>query len=234
MSQIRLNSKIIKKKKSGIPSYEVIWSDPENYFKNLIPSKQLEEVDEAKLWSTIEPQNLVAKAYPDLVSSFEQSKIKKAPKRKQKTKATVDDLENMLQNTSITETKAKKQKTTKKQTKTIDNYFKTAVLNSACMSTPKKQPGVGSFDADLSRFGDEDCLDLSELIDEITSRKPPQIVRNKLKEIDLNTSSFFISAPTDNDQFEQSLRRCDSNESDSDEDFNLNYVPLYERIKMKS
>lgn len=79
----------IKKKRApkGIASYEIVWKDDQKCFEGLIPTSQLETYlslkgcandDEAlqSLWSTIEPIDLVEKAYPDLVEKFLQSKIK--------------------------------------------------------------------------------------------------------------------------------------------------------------
>lgn len=82
----------IKKKRApkGVASYEIVWKDEQRCFDGLVPTSQLEAYlslkgcgdDEAalqSLWSTIEPIDLVEKAYPDLVEKFLQSKVK--PKR---------------------------------------------------------------------------------------------------------------------------------------------------------
>lgn len=80
---------IIKKKRApkGVPSYEIIWKDPHKKFLGLLPddqikiyystskSKDIHETEQV-LWSTIEPADLVEKAYPDLVERFQQSKSK--------------------------------------------------------------------------------------------------------------------------------------------------------------
>lgn len=87
----------IKKKRApkGVASYEIVWKDDQKCFDGLIPTSQMETYLSLKgcaneeealqsLWSTIEPIDLVEKAYPDLVEKFLQSKTK--PK---KTKAIV-------------------------------------------------------------------------------------------------------------------------------------------------
>lgn len=142
----------------GVPSYEIVWSDPSNYFKGLVSENQIVEgkIDHEKLWSTIEPQVLVEKAYPEVVEAFKQSKIKppKISKRKKKQKISEN-----IENTSITAPVAKKTRKTKstkmennkdnildtlensfkqldmESTKnkivTLDNFLKKAVLNNA-------------------------------------------------------------------------------------------------------
>lgn len=113
-------------------------------------------MDSEKLWSTIEPQTLVDKAYPDLVDTFKKSKIK--PPKPSKRKKKQVDTENK-DNTSITEPKPKKTRKTKKDAHkeiqekavvdledsfkelelgksvkkkgaTIENFFKKAIENS--------------------------------------------------------------------------------------------------------
>lgn len=87
----------IKKKRApkGVASYEIVWKDDQKCFDGLIPTSQMETYLSLKgcaneeealqsLWSTIEPIDLVEKAYPELVEKYLQSKIK--PK---KTKAIV-------------------------------------------------------------------------------------------------------------------------------------------------
>ncbi|CAH1129595.1 unnamed protein product [Ceutorhynchus assimilis] len=191
----------------GVPSYEIIWSDPDECFKGLIPENQLSEsnIDMEKIWSTIEPQPLVEEAYPDLVETYKQSKIKpkKVSKRKKKT---VDELADKLENVSITEPKikkSKKPKVVKKHTAahmeslnsslqllTIEDskkaknpsYLKKALKNSCYQktvrentcSTPVKPSSSSSnlaFDPDLSSFGDESDLDVSDIIEDIISRR---------------------------------------------------------------
>lgn len=96
----------IKKKRApkGIPSYEIVWKDDQSCFEGLIPKQQLDvflnkennkDVTETlqSLWSTIEPIDLVEKAYPQLVETFLQTKVKKTKETKRsqaKTKATVE------------------------------------------------------------------------------------------------------------------------------------------------
>ncbi|KAJ8956127.1 hypothetical protein NQ318_016582 [Aromia moschata] len=274
----------------GIPSYEIIWTDPNEYFKNLIPEGQLMEknVDPEKLWSTIEPQDLVEKAYPELVRTYKQSKVKpKKVSKRNKKDVTVDDIEGMLKNTSISQPapkKTRKPKAAKKisddvenrkssrkgvskfedehlkklensfgelridkpKQNTLDNFLKTAVMNNHkqkakdkkmledeivigfkdhnCQtSTPRainKNKNL-SFDLNMSNFGDEDDSNLSDIVENIISRKMPQYVEDNIKkipfdiaEVDINinyenSSSFFITNPIENDLFEQTLNMED-------------------------
>lgn len=151
----------IKKKRAprGIASYEIVWKDDQKCFDGLIPTSQIETYlslkgcandDEAlqSLWSTIEPIDLVEKAYPDLVEKYLQSKIKpkkaKANVRKpaKRTKKIADnslhDMSSLQQaideiDVAIAEPKAKgKKKTAKKSPKikkakitiqTLDKFF---------------------------------------------------------------------------------------------------------------
>lgn len=143
----------------------MIWTDQENHFNGLIPEKDLLNVDMEKFWSTIEPQHLVEEAYPALVETYKQSKIKpkKASKRK-KTQNAVDEIDQMLQNASITEPKPKKnrnvQKTrkgkatatetckaaypdileSKSKLKTLDSFLKQAVVNNFERNTKPTAP----------------------------------------------------------------------------------------------
>ncbi|CAH0549653.1 unnamed protein product [Brassicogethes aeneus] len=304
----------------GIPSYEIIWSDPHEYFKYIIPESQLENQDLEKIWSSIEPQNLVQKAYPELVEAFNQSKIKPKKITKRKPKVTVDELGEMLKNTSI-EVKAKKprkprqtkktaeenkiqnyfkndeiveirqstpikefsfdnleeklknisiteknqDRKTPKQNITSENYLKKAVINSRALknhqSTPAKLAPAHcdfSFDMDMSKFGDEDDLDVSDIVDNILKKKPDykDILSNlNLDKIEdsncVNSSSFFVCNPEEGeDIFEKTFNLLTNKSSDDNEvvsnDENINnlnenddsfcdiYVPLYERIKMKN
>lgn len=77
----------------GIASYEIIWRDDQKCFEGLIPDDQLvaylstnnfkDDTDGLNsLWSTIEPIDLVEKAYPELVETFNDSKAKKKPTKK--------------------------------------------------------------------------------------------------------------------------------------------------------
>lgn len=77
--------------------------------------------DKVKLWSTIEPQHLVVKAYPTLVHAYKELKNKPKKATKRKKKADVEQIDAMLKNISISEPKPKKKI---KNVKTIDTYFK--------------------------------------------------------------------------------------------------------------
>lgn len=190
----------------GVPSYEIIWTDPHNYFTNIIPEEQLENVDKVKLYSTVEPQELVREAYKEIVQAWELSKVKvkKPSKRKIKDKKDVDEITNMLLNTSITaEPKAKTKRTCKKKGQAkINTYFKAAV-----------EIGKKETELDVSNFGDEDDFsNLSGIIDNITKSKP-----SYLDNIDFMDTNFFGDSLCDNDLFEKSMRRFDENTSEDEE-----------------
>ncbi|XP_056648417.1 flap endonuclease GEN isoform X2 [Diorhabda sublineata] len=230
----------------GVPSYEIIWSDPQGYFTNLIPKEQIEDsnTNVEELWSTIERQDLINKAYPELVETFQESKIKpKKSTRRRKKDATIEGIEGMMKNTSISEPKIKKSRKKKenhekiqqqiKKPTVLDNFLKKAILKNHRdknnlrneidyhTSTPCKS---STNLMDISRFGDEeDDSDLSDIIDNIISRKPAGIQENlvKLKDVvnleneigDKNSSSFFITGPVENDLFEKTFNEmfhCDT------------------------
>ncbi|XP_053693765.1 flap endonuclease GEN [Sabethes cyaneus] len=89
-SCIALEPDYIKKKRSpkGVTSYEIIWKSQNSCFSGLIPDDQIQTfLSEPgntleSLWSTIEPENLVATAFPALVESFLASKVKKTKTKK--------------------------------------------------------------------------------------------------------------------------------------------------------
>lgn len=222
----------------GVASYEIIWGDSDGIFKGLNDEKDAE-----KLLSTIEPQELVGKAYPDLVETFKQSKIKpkqrKASKRKKAGKA-VEDVEKMLQNVSISEPKPKR------KVKTIDSYFKQALVNNLQKnsSTPVKASIGSANDSFLflnaSAFEDDcDDAELSDIVREIVAQKP------LLGEVMQKNSpfSFFMEEPTEDDVFEQTFNELccrnsegaeTSEEETEDEDsFVISELPLIERLKNK-
>lgn len=178
-----------------MPSYEIIWTDPNGCYTGLIPDDQIADnnVDLEKLWSTIEPQNLVEEAYPALVEEFKLSKIKPkkrkkndpdlatqlgnisiskpAKKRARKPRSTkqIDELNSSFGGLNIKENPSKKKPKPVKNT--LDDFVKKALL-SCPKSTPVKglQNGL-SFNLDASSFGDEADLDLSDVISNIVSRK---------------------------------------------------------------
>lgn len=253
----------------GVPSYEIIWSDPQEYFKNLIPKEQIEDSNTTMeaLWSTIEPQELINEAYPKLVEIFQQSKIKpKKPTKKRKKDAAVDEIEGMMKNTSISEPIIKKtRKVIKKKDEeekiqqkimkptVLDNFLKKVILqnhrvknnleneivnidsNNCHTSTPCKS-SINLMD--MSCFGDEeDNSDLSDIIENIISRKPAGIQEHLINLIDTagehenkdveneiitderrdekNFSSFFITGLVENDMFERTFNEMFNSDNDS-------------------
>lgn len=189
----------------GVPSYELIWKDPENHFKTLLSEEIGLETDSEKFWSTIEPQELVEKAYPDLVDAYKLSKIKlkKPSKRKAKVKDPVDEIEGMLKNTSITETKPKRIRRNLKNnkenepTKKIDSYFKKALLNNlvekqqnvlqeqgtVMTSTPSKKHETSACFNFSGLEDDDDLSDLSDIVQDIMKQEPPKYLVQNLEKL---------------------------------------------------
>ncbi|KAF5280105.1 hypothetical protein FQA39_LY18139 [Lamprigera yunnana] len=209
----------------GVPSYEILWRDTMGIYAELVPDNELTDVDLDKLWATIEPQKCVKNAYPELVNNFLQSKIKST-----KCKNTAKTIEKRLTNTSFSETKAKLIK--KVNCKPIDSYFKQAILNNAELSLKKSDE---SLNLDLSKFGDESDLDVSDIVEDIVKRNV-----NYLNDVDanLNMSFFFMTRLDKEDLFEKSMvgglipssDDC-SNEEEEGDSFVESYVPLITRLK---
>lgn len=61
-------------------------------------------------WTTVEPEHLVAKAYPDMVAQYLESKIKKKPTKRKKV---IQDLSDSMQKLTISKKTAKPKKITK-------------------------------------------------------------------------------------------------------------------------
>nr|XP_008196114.1 PREDICTED: flap endonuclease GEN isoform X2 [Tribolium castaneum] len=197
-----VSPKFIKKRRTlkGIASYEIVWED-KGCFSDLIPEEQLEQFgDLEKLWSTVEPQNLVERAFPHLVQEFESKKPK--PKARKK-KCAVDEIDGLLQNISITMKSPVKKKTRKNQPHTLESFV-------CKVSTPRKGAPEVSFDLDQSNFGDEDDLEVSDIVDDIIKRDLPTYVPQKLAEC-----SFFVSEMIENDLFEKTFGGYFSSDTDS-------------------
>ncbi|XP_055547531.1 flap endonuclease GEN isoform X2 [Wyeomyia smithii] len=87
---IVLEPHYIKKKRSpkGVSSFEIVWDGQNSCFSGLIPDEQIQTFlsepgnSLETLWSTIEPDSLIASVYPALVESFLVSKVK--PKKSKK------------------------------------------------------------------------------------------------------------------------------------------------------
>lgn len=206
---------------------------------------------------------MVCKAYPNLVEAFEKSKIKpkKPSKRKKKPTNPVEDIENMLANTSISEPKPKKKRNIKPQAmancKTIDTYFKKAIFNNAESKgilhensfiqlhniEYKTILNENSFNLDASNFGDEDDVNLSNIVEDIVNRSPPKYIQENLDklgynqaviddkiQVDMNESTFFISRAVENDLFEKSMRYISDS---SDEELNVPEDDLIIPVKNK-
>ncbi|KAK5638042.1 hypothetical protein RI129_012337 [Pyrocoelia pectoralis] len=107
--------------------------------------------------------------------------------------------------------KPKKTRKIRKLPKTIDSYF-------------AKKKRNDSFNLNLSKFGDESDLDLSDLIENVVSHNVDYV--NVLSE-SLDESNFFTNTFTEGDLFEKSMITYSDSSSEDD------YVPLIERIKCK-
>ncbi|XP_044261035.1 flap endonuclease GEN [Tribolium madens] len=207
-----VSPKFIKKRRTlkGILSYEIVWEDKLNHFSDLIPEEQLEQFgDLEKLWSTVEPQNLVEKAFPYLVREFE---VKK-PKSRKKKKSAIDEIDDLLQNISITTQSPVKKKTKNNHIHTLDAFLCKA-------STPKKVAPDVSFDLNQSNFGDEDDLQVSEIVDDIIRRDLPTYVPQNLEKLGLKLNenvdcSFFVSEMIENDLFEKTFKDYFNSDTDS-------------------
>ncbi|XP_060533504.1 flap endonuclease GEN [Cylas formicarius] len=265
-----LPSKIKKARNpKGVPSYEVLWSDPEGHFEGLIPQKQLDAVNTEKLWSTVEPKGLMEQAYPELVQQYEQSKVKprKTGKRKNKNgddvmvkktrkprvkKGPVGELELSFSKMSVREPKLKTLESFLKRA--TNNAFSTPVKGSGevqvqfdvdkALSTPVKvfegvQP---TFDPDMSGFGDEDDLEVSDIVGNIVSKRKfdcvDRVIEKYASELGdpsdcravldgdvcaINSSSFFMSNPAEeNDLFERTFHvNLDTSSGDETEEYEV-------------
>ncbi|GJQ76602.1 hypothetical protein Trydic_g15465 [Trypoxylus dichotomus] len=83
-----------------------------------------------------------------------------------------------------------------------------------------KAEGKSDTDLDKSKFGDENDLDLSDILDNILNYDQPEYVKKnmeKIKKAKLE-SSFFMKLSTDADLFEQTFTNIDSSSSGEDSD----------------
>lgn len=194
----------IKKKRTpkGVPSYEIIWKDERKQFLGLIPDDQMElyyttskEKDQIEaqhaLWSTIEPMDLVEKAYPELVERFQESKAKGKSKKCTKTqddpekptkasrsrrKKPNDEVTN--ENADIPQKKNPKPRKKKdEKLQTIDLFLRrekpSNVYQSPKIKTSFKPLNLSALamDDSYASFND-DNMDLSGIINEMVSRPP--------------------------------------------------------------
>lgn len=160
----------------------------------------MENVDLLKLWSTIEPQHLVEKAYPELVESFTKSKLKPS-KRKTKKDSNKENAGNLLNTSEPVIKKIRKPRKTKNQLteeleiledsfskinlkdakKNLQTIDKFLLKNTVTSSTPMKNTKNCSFNLDMSDFEDENNDNLSEIVDNIINRDIPCLIKDNLK-----------------------------------------------------
>lgn len=195
----------IKKRRNlkSIPSYEIVWRDEHNYFRDLFPDEQLNtflienENDADILWTTVEPAALVDHIYPHLILEFEAAKllakkkskppskikrVAKSPslvkKKKNKPNDSLTNFRDMKSELDAITTK-KKGTATEDKKKRIDEFFQIdAVFNGSLLSQ------LPDCDAN------EDCEnigDLSNLIKDLVSRSP---ILKRIQGCDLMYSEF--------------------------------------------
>lgn len=191
-----LTPKFIKKKRApkGVASYEIIWQDEQNCFNDLIPEKQINIFMEQNsnnlqlLWSTVEPEDLVQKAYPNIVDEFLISKIKPKKAKKVATATTtttdakpkkppkpkrVKNIENQppptTDNNMLIDRFFKKTKTAGKQSipPPVNNH-----QQSPKIQTTTSPINLSNFSIDFDDGDDFDEHDISNAIKSIASRPP--------------------------------------------------------------
>ncbi|CAG9861054.1 unnamed protein product [Phyllotreta striolata] len=214
----------------GIPSYLIVWVDRDDCYKDIIPKEQIEEskLTLEQLWSTVEPQNLVDKAYPELVETYRQSKIKpKATRRKNKNK-NLDEISEMLKECHTNATKPKRIRQTKKSKSSKGDSLKQNSLDDFLKH--QKPASKVTKDLDDSLFDDEDNNeDLSLIIENIISKTPSNLkninianyltfdedTEEPIENTASNRTSFFVSHPTEDDIFEKSFHELKYNDEDT-------------------
>lgn len=219
----------IKKKRTpkGVPSYEIIWKDEQGCFHALIPDEQLrmfystnKEKTETEalqlLWSTIEPMDLVEKAYPELVNAFEASKVKGKSKKAKNSQESTDKVSKgrKVKNTPASEDQEISEKVPKRVTsratgtrckkkndenvRPIDVFFRkqpaipATVYSSPKIKTTTKPMNLSAFSLDDSLTSQD--LNLSDIITEIVSR-PPNITEFNGKKLRFDATNH---SPDDN------------------------------------
>lgn len=135
----------------------------------------------------------------------------------------MDELNELLKNTSITETEPKKKRNRnrKEEKNTLENYFRTERNMAGVLKPVNKQIGIlktrekheTSIDFDLSNLGDENdlLLDVSDILDKIVSNKP------KLP-ADLERLGYRIETPGKNKKIDREINTVDLLEGSEDED----------------
>lgn len=207
-------------------SYEIIWEDPKGLFEDLIFDKNS---NLEKLWSTVEPQDLMEKAYPQLVTEFNASKQKQ--NKGGKKKRVVDEIDGLMKSLSIK--KKKKKKTT------LDDFVFRLASTPIDKSTierksPRKQlepleleqkfldqKSLDMWELEMSNFGDENDMDVSDIVENLIKRDIPKDVKENLEnlKVQLNKNlncSFFVNEYVENDLFEKTFNEYCNLISDSD------------------
>lgn len=216
----------IKKKRTpkGIASYEIIWKDDDKCFEGLIPEEQIvafvgkssnflhifskvnhqnfteQNSSLEQLWSTVEPVDLVQKAYPEVVSNYldtisaKTKKPSKAAKTGLKTTRTTrkkqlvlinsDDNEGNIDNEKLIKPKKIVRKKDDIKSKNIGEYFKKVKRLPRILSPEKKEelqsPKIKTCSTPLSltelsfdfNNSNDDVQDLSDIIHGIVSNSP--------------------------------------------------------------
>lgn len=164
--QIITTPRYIKKKRApkGIACYEIVWNHEQ--LLPLIPPEQI-ECEHDKLFSSIEPQHLVIKTFPELVKVFEESKLKPVKQKKPKMAGKVKKISDFVKVVS------------KDVTKESESLFDDV---------------DDEYDADLSLIVDEIC---NKGVPLVIKKKINELVQENVNEVsffDLNMNEDGLDA----------------------------------------
>ncbi|KFB45998.1 AGAP002669-PA-like protein [Anopheles sinensis] len=239
---IFLQPDFIKKKRNpkGIASYEIVWNDAQNMFHGLIPQEQIDAyLEEAGnslecLWSTIEPQELVLQAYPELVDAFLQRTTKgkkkkplsqnndqEKPKKKRETQATGKEKKRAYKKKDVQHPSVKdllnKAASQQKQEKTPSQDTENVAQTFSSMEIPEDVDHFLNFTAELEAIADDctvnESFNSSVLIDRLCH---PNYLQRALEEYTAIIESEKKTAALQ-DLLSQSITVMDTVESATEE-----------------
>lgn len=257
---VNVSPDFIKKKRApkGVPSYEIIWNHSESCFDGLIPDQQLriytvnhKEQDSVaamqSLWSTIEPVDLVEKAYPELVERFIESKSKRATKKSKATQegaekpkkvakkrtakkdVSISNVDDDDETKSCDRPKSNRQpKKLKKNDKlpTLDRFLQKKLVHPAYESpkikTSSKPLNLSAFSSDLNdSFASMSIShDLSQIIDDMISR-PPKVTEFNGRKLRYNDVVSNAKTRLDYAQEKNVINNVNVNDKRHEKDENL-------------
>lgn len=221
-----LKPKIIKKKRvvKGVPSYEIIWDQTNSVFEDLIPQDQInrwledEENSIELLYSTVEPQELVDKKYPQLVEEFLiRTKKPDKPKKKKRDK-----------NIAVTPRAKKKTKTKHKENINPDkNVQQKKILDFI-------KPIENNYDESFCDILSDSEFNMSDIIKDIVQKSPAiKTLHGRVLRYDkVQTSSPLAihNSPSISLQFKN-----DNNDNDEDIlEISMNSLSLNEKLVDKN